>query len=102
MKSAKKVRVPRNKKITPKRKRMRSKPRKQRNKIKHIGGAEEAPTDNFDNCIKAIEKNLRIEIKEPRRDTLKKELKADCTRGSMGVCRSEDNKCVPIPKTNNN
>ena len=38
MKSAKKVRVPRNKKITPKRKKMRSKPRKQSKKRKHRGG----------------------------------------------------------------
>ena len=96
MKSAKKFRVPRNKKITPKRKRMRSKPRKQRNKIKHIGGVEEAPTDNFDNCIKAIEKNLRIEIKGLRKENLENELKVNCTLGSRGVCRLEDNKCVPI------
>ena len=38
MKSAKKVRVPINKKITPKRKKMRSKPRKQSKKRKHRGG----------------------------------------------------------------
>lgn len=43
MKSAKKVRVPRNKKITPKRKKMRSKPKKQSKKRKHWGGKVGAP-----------------------------------------------------------
>jgi len=47
MKSAKKVRVPRNKKITPKRKKMRSKPRKQSKKRKHRGGLSNYKS-NFD------------------------------------------------------
>jgi hypothetical protein len=49
MKSAKKVRVPRNKKITPKRKKMRSKPRKQSKKRKHRGGENGAPCDPMKN-----------------------------------------------------
>ncbi len=84
---------------------MRSKPRKQRNKIKHIGGAEEAPHVEVkvdEKCIEAMKQKFKTTIIESRRDTLENELKADCTARSGGVCILEDNKCVPILKTNNN
>jgi hypothetical protein len=56
MKSAKKVRVPRNKKITPKRKKMRSKPRKQSKKRKHRGGANtDIQIDRIINELKLID-----------------------------------------------
>jgi hypothetical protein len=83
MKSAKKVRVPRNKKITPKRKKMRSKPRKQSKKRKHRGG-EVAIESNVNSCFRLFGNQINLSIHGPQ---LKRKLMNNCEVNSRGDCK---------------
>jgi hypothetical protein len=83
MKSAKKVRVPRNKKITPKRKKMRSKPRKQSKKRKHRGG-EVAIELNVNSCLNLKNKQSNLSILRP---VLQRQLMKNCDEFSRGDCK---------------
>ena len=111
MKSAKKVRVPINKKITPKRKKMRSKPRKQSKKRKHRGGV----IGKINNQIIALGKKGLNEACEYlignfKIDDTDTDLKPASQCDPMYTCGSEK-KCVPrktieqlsnnTPKVNN-
>ena len=81
MKSAKKVRVPRNKKITPKRKKMRSKPRKQSKKRKHRGGAENLPLATGATCNVGLNECKLTDWCKPNFFSTK-------GKGSRGTCTS--------------